>query len=72
MMQNQENMISVIVPAYNVEKYIEKCIHSLLEQDYDGAYEMILVDDGSTDGTGEIINTFAKNNSIPQITVNDN
>lgn len=46
-------MISVVVPAYNVEKYIEKCIKSLVNQSYTDI-EIILVDDGSTDHTPDI------------------
>lgn len=43
-------MISVIVPAYNVEKYVRKCIESLVNQTYTDT-EIILVDDGATDQT---------------------
>lgn len=39
---------SIIVPIYNVEKYLKKCIESILIQDFSD-YEIILVDDGSTD-----------------------
>lgn len=46
-------MISVIVPVYNVEKYIERCVDSVLAQTYK-EFELILVDDGSTDYSGEI------------------
>ncbi len=61
-MQNENNLISVVVPAYNVEKYIEKCVDSLLQQELDCKYEIILVDDGSTDGTSSLIDSFAENN----------
>lgn len=44
---------SVIVPVYNVRNYIDKCIDSILEQTYSN-FELILVDDGSTDGSSEI------------------
>ena len=47
-------MISVIVPVYNVEKYLEQCIDSLLSQTYQN-FEIILVDDGSTDSSVEIV-----------------
>lgn len=47
-------MISVIIPAYNCEKTIEKCVNSLLQQTYDD-YEIIVVNDGSTDSTEKIV-----------------
>lgn len=53
--------VSVIVPVYNTEKYLEKCINSLVKQTLD-RYEIILVNDGSTDGSEEIIEKFLKEN----------
>ncbi len=50
--------ISVIMPAYNSEKYIAEAIESILAQTY-GNWELIAVDDGSTDRTGEIIDYYA-------------
>lgn len=47
-------MISIIVPVYNAEKYIDACIRSVVDQKYDN-YELILIDDGSNDCTREII-----------------
>ena len=47
----KELLISVIVPVYNVEPYIRKCIESIQNQTYKNL-EIILVDDGSTDGSG--------------------
>lgn len=56
--------ISVIVPAYNVEEYICDCIDSLLEQTYKN-YELLLVDDGSTDNTGRILDEkYSENEKI--------
>ena len=49
--------ISIIVPAYNVEKYIRRCIDSILEQTYEN-FELLLVDDGSTDSTFDILNEY--------------
>ena len=51
--------ITVIVPCYNVEKYIDKCIQSLMNQTYQNL-EVILVDDCSTDNTWKIINKYSK------------
>ncbi len=51
-------MIDVIIPVYNVEKYLEKCIKSVLSQDCD--VNIILVNDGSTDASGEICDQYAK------------
>lgn len=48
-----EELISVIVPVYNVEKYLDKCIESITKQTY-SKLEIILVDDGSTDQSGKI------------------
>lgn len=50
--------ISVIIPVYNVEAYIEKCLNSVRQQTYQG-FECIVVDDGSTDNSGKICDTFA-------------
>ena len=55
--------ISVIVPCYNLEKYIEKTVHSILSQTYDNL-EIILVDDGSSDNTSEIIDKLANDHMI--------
>jgi len=52
--------ISIIVPVYNVEKHVSKCIESILSQSYT-AIELILVDDGSTDQSGCICEVFAVN-----------
>ena len=62
-----EHLISVIVAAYNVEKYIDRCIKSLVTQIYTHL-DIILVDDGSTDRTGEICDEWGnKDNRITVI-----
>jgi chlorobactene glucosyltransferase len=55
-------MVSIILPSRNEEKYIEKCLDSLLEQDYPN-YEIIAINDSSTDLTGEIIKRYSKTHS---------
>ena len=53
-------LLSIIVPVYNVEKYLRKCVDSLLAQDLlPEEYEIILVDDGSTDQSGMICDEYA-------------
>ena len=52
-----KDFISIIVPVYNAEKFISKCITSILEQTYKN-FELILINDGSTDNSGEICNEF--------------
>ena len=51
--------ISIIVPVYNKENYLHKCINSLLNQNYDN-FEIILVNDGSKDNSGRICDEYAK------------
>ena len=55
-------MISVIVPVYNVEKYLRKCVDSILAQTY-GEFELLLVDDGSPDGCPQICDEYAERDS---------
>ena len=55
----QQELISVIIPVYNVEKYLCECIDSVLNQSYENL-EIILVDDGSTDGSGMICDEYGK------------
>lgn len=51
--------LSIVVPVYNVEKYIDKCVMSILNQTYKD-FELILVDDGSTDNCPQIIDNYKK------------
>ncbi len=61
MMKNKTGtpLISVIVPVYNLEKYLVRCIESIIGQTYKNL-EIILIDDGSTDTSGQIIDEFKK------------
>lgn len=61
MNKNDEPLISVIVPVYNGENYIDDCIMSVLNQEYKN-FELILVNDGSQDGSKEKLNIWEKKN----------
>lgn len=58
---------SILIPVYNVEDYLEKCLDSILDQDYDD-YEVIIIDDGSTDKSGMLCDIY-KNQHPDKITV---
>ena len=51
--------LSIIVPVYNTEAYVEKCLDSLIEPDL-GGYEIIAVNDGSTDSSGEVVRRYGE------------
>lgn len=57
-----ENLISVIIPVYNVARYLPECLDSVLSQDH-RELEVILIDDGSTDASGEICDAYAAKDS---------
>ena len=57
------NKISIIVPVYNVEKYLRKCLDSLVNQDYDN-YEVLVINDGSPDNSKSIIEEYASKYSV--------
>lgn len=54
-----DELISIVIPVYNVEKYLNNCVYSVCNQTYQNL-EIILVDDGSTDKSGEMCDAFAK------------
>ena len=62
MIPNKQSLISVIVPIYNVEAYLDNCITSIINQTFINI-EIILINDGSTDNSGEICNDYAKRDS---------
>ncbi len=55
--------ISVIIPVYNLGKYIEKSLNSILSQEFDQSLEIIVVDDGSTDNSSEVVDKISKADS---------
>ena len=56
--KGDKSMISVIVPVYNVEKYLRRCVDSILSQRYTD-FELLLIDDGSPDGCPQICDEYA-------------
>lgn len=59
---NQPELISIIVPVYKVEKYLDKCVESIVEQTYKNL-EIILVDDGSPDNCPAMCDEWAQKDS---------
>ncbi len=57
-----EELISIIIPVYNVEKYLNRCLESVINQKY-RKLEIILIDDGSTDNSGKICDEYALKDS---------
>ena len=55
-------MVSVVIPVYNVEKYLAECVDSVMNQSYSD-YEIILVDDGATDSSGQMCDAYALRDS---------
>ena len=58
-MQNNSVRVSVVMPVYNVAEYVQRAVESVLKQDMPD-FELICVDDGSTDGSGELLEALAK------------
>ena len=56
---NKNALITIIIPVYNVERYLSKCINSVINQSY-GNLEIVIIDDGSTDNSGKICDDFLK------------
>ena len=61
-----KDVISVVVPVYNVAAYLPACLDSILAQDYENL-EILLIDDGSTDASGEICDEYARKDSRIQV-----
>ena len=56
-MATDKPLITIIIPIYNVEKYLSKCLNSVIKQDYKNL-EILLIDDGSTDSSGKIADEY--------------
>ena len=56
MQQNIE--ISIIIPVYNTQEYLKRCLNSIINQSYKVSYEIICIDDGSTDKSVDILNQY--------------
>lgn len=66
-----KDLVSVIVPVYNSQDYLEACVNSIIEQTYNNL-EIILVDDGSTDSSGIICDAYAQKDSRVQVIHKEN
>lgn len=66
-----EELISVIVPVYNAEKYLDKCVESIINQSYKNL-QIILIDDGSKDKSGKICDEYAKKDKRIEVTHKEN
>ena len=65
------SIISVIIPIYNNEKYIQRCLDSILKQTFFN-YDLILVDDGSSDNSGSICEEYAQKDKRIQVIHQEN
>ncbi len=61
---NREHVadLDIVIPCYNVEKYVEGCLSSILQQKTEYSFRLLIVDDGSTDGTGALVDKY---NNLP-------
>lgn len=71
LMKNEEELISVIIPVYNVKSYLRKCADSVFAQTFRNL-EIILIDDGSTDGSGELCDQLAEEDARVRVIHKEN
>lgn len=70
---NDTNIVlSIVIPVYNAEKYLEECLNSILSQDIKREYEIICVDDGSVDSSPEILSKYADKHSCIKVFKKEN
>lgn len=65
-MNIESPLLSIIIPVYNVEKYIGRCLDSIISQTFTN-WECIIIDDGSPDKSGIICDEYAKNDNRIQV-----
>ena len=65
-MKTPDDLLSVIIPIYNTKEYLPRCLDSILDQTYP-SLEIICVDDGSTDGSAELLDDYATKDSRIQV-----
>lgn len=68
---NVSKKVSVVIPAYNAEKYIEECLNAVISQTYSNI-EILIIDDGSTDSTFKICNSYSEKDSRIKVYLHEN
>lgn len=69
----EERLLSIVIPAYNAEKYLDDCLESCCRQDMAASkYEIIIINDGSTDRTGEVAGKWAAKHSNIKVITQEN
>ena len=70
-MAGQQQVVSVVIPVYGVEQYLDRCIQSVVEQDYE-QLDIVVVDDGSPDGCPELCDEWAARDSRIRVVHKEN